>query len=247
MGGPRELEVEGATLAYRVQGAGPGLLVPLCNFDWSATTVVEALAEHFTVVVAAPRGFSTSTWLADGGYDTDRMCDDLLASCGAAGVDRVSVLGYSLTAALALRLAAHSDRVDAVVAGGFPYLADWSLLQADVRDRTGADAADPEEEARISARLGFDVRAARALYDELASLPPGALLDDVGVPIFAFWGTEDEVIEQFEGRDHLESVVRARGMEHRLVTGTDHANTLLTIDGLVPTLVEWLRSAAPAA
>jgi pimeloyl-ACP methyl ester carboxylesterase len=243
----QQLDVDGDSLAYSVQGRGGGLLVPLCNFDWSGTSAVQALAEHFTVVVAAPRGYSSSTWLADGLYDTATACEDLLAVCRAVGLERTSVIGYSLTAALALRLAAHSDRVDAVVAGGFPYLADWTRLQADVRDQTGA-GGEPEEEARISAQLGFDVRAARAFYDDLAELAPGALLDDVHVPLFAFWGSEDEVIARFEGRDHLASAVRARGIEHRVVAGTDHMGTLLAVGGLLPELTDWLlhRAGAPA-
>src|SRR5690242_20697478 len=112
----QRLDVDGVSLAYSVQGRGAGLLVPLCNFDWSGTSAVQALAEHFTVVVAAPRGYSSSTWLADGAYDTATACEDLLAVCRAVGLERTSLIGYSLTAALALRLAAHSDRVDAVVA-----------------------------------------------------------------------------------------------------------------------------------
>jgi pimeloyl-ACP methyl ester carboxylesterase len=237
------LDVDGVSLAYRVQGRGPGLLVPLCNFDWNATNGVRALAEHFTVVVAAPRGYSSSTWLDDGAYDTASTCEDLVAVCRAVGLERFSVAGYSLTAALALRLAAHSARVRAVVAGGFPYIPDWTLLRSDVRERAGV-GDDPEEDARVSAQLGFDVRAARTFYDDLASLPPGALLDDVEVPLFAFWGSDDEVIEQFEGRDHLASAVQARGIEHRVVAGTDHTGTLLALDGLLPELIDWLRPVA---
>jgi pimeloyl-ACP methyl ester carboxylesterase len=234
-----QLDVDGVSLAYSVQGSGPGLLVPLCNFDWNGTSAVEALAEHFTVVVAAPRGYASSTWLADGAYDLATTCEDLSAVCRAVRVERVSVLGYSLTAALALRFAAHSRRVDAVVAGGFPYVPDWTRLRADVHDRIGA-GDDPGDEARVSAQLGFDVRAARSFYDELSSLTPGALLDDVEVPVFAFWGSEDEVIEDFEGRDHLASAVRARGIDHRVVAGTDHAGTLFALDGLLPELIDWL-------
>jgi pimeloyl-ACP methyl ester carboxylesterase len=239
--GVRRIAVVGATLAYTVQGRGPALLVPLCNVDWSTAGAIGKLAEHFTVIVAAPRGFWSSTWPDDGSYTAAQMCDDLLAVCAAAGADRISVLGYSLTAALALRLAARDPHVDAVVAGGFPFLADWTRLLADVKVRTGAESGDPEQEAQVSAQLGFDVRAARAFYDDLAALPTGALLDDVGVPVFAFWGGEDEVIEQFEGREHLESVVRDRGIEYHVVPAADHAGTLLAVDGLLPTLIEWLR------
>jgi pimeloyl-ACP methyl ester carboxylesterase len=234
----RSLDVGGASLAYTVTGSGPGLLVPWCNFSWNDTAYVDMLAGAFTVVVAAPCGYAASTWLHDGSYRAARVNDDLLAVCDAVGLSRFAVFGYSLTAAVSLRLAAVSDRVEAVVAGGFPLFADLSTLQADVRERTGAPDADRERE--LSAQLGFDVRAARAFYDELATLPPGALVDDLACPLLTFWGSDDEVIDGFEGIDHLEAGLRARAVAHRVVAGTDHSGTLLSLDRLLPDLVAWL-------
>ena len=44
----------------------------------------------------------------------------------AAGFGRFSVFGYSFTGAFAPWLAHLTDRVDAVVSGGFPIVADYS-------------------------------------------------------------------------------------------------------------------------
>jgi pimeloyl-ACP methyl ester carboxylesterase len=235
------LEVDRATLAYTVSGSGPGLLVPWCNFDWNDTTYVDTLAASFTVVVAAPRGYAKSTWLDDGSYHAAQLFEDLLAVCDAVGLDRFSLFGYSLTAAVSVRLAAASDRVDAVVAGGFPWCADLSKLQADVRART--DVPDEARERELSVQLGFDVRAARAFYDDLSHLPPGALVDDVSRPLFTFWGSDDEVIDGFEGIGHLEAALRDRGIGYRVMPGPDHAATLLSLDGLLPELTAWLLAA----
>jgi pimeloyl-ACP methyl ester carboxylesterase len=233
------LDVGDASVAYTVAGSGPALLVPWCNFPWPGTTSVETLARQFTVVVAAPRGYAASTWVDDGRYGTRQVCDDLLAVCDALGLGHVAVLGYSLTAAVALRLAASSDRVDAVVAGGFPLFADYHLLRDDARRQT--DTGDDERaRAELSRRLGFDTRAARAFYDELATLEPGGLLDDVRCPVYTFWGTADEVIDGFEGLAHLESEVRRRGIEHRVLEGTDHATTLFGLDRVLPEVSQWL-------
>ena len=238
--GFRTLEVDGASLAYTVSGSGAGLLVPWCNVDWHDTAYVDTLADSFTVVVAAPRGYASSTWLDDGSYRASQLPEDLLAVCDAAGLDRFSLFGYSLTAAVSVRLAATSDRVAAVVAGGFPLFADLSKVLADVRERTGAP--DEAQERELSAQLGFDVRAARTFYEDLSALPPGALVDDLSCPLFTFWGSNDEVIDGFEGIGHLESGLRDRGIEHRVVPGTDHSATLLSLAPLLPELIAWLRA-----
>ena len=218
------LDVGDTSVAYTVSGAGPALLVPWCNFPWPETGYLETLAHQFTVVVAAPRGYAASSWVEDGLYGTRQVCDDLLAVCDVLGLGRIAALGYSLTAAVALRLAASSDRVDAVVAGGFPLFTDYTRLRDDARRQTEA-GGDARAEAERSRELGFDTRAARAFYDELATLHPGGLLDDVRCPVYTFWGSADEVIDGFEGIAHLGSEVRRRGIEHCVVEGTDHATT----------------------
>ena len=101
-----ELRVGDASLQYSVRGSGPGLLVPVCNFPWPDTPFLDVLAERFTVVAASPRGFRASTRLpSSDDYHADVLATDLLAVCDGAGLDRFSVLGYSLTAAIAAWLA----------------------------------------------------------------------------------------------------------------------------------------------
>ena len=121
------------------------------------------------------------------------------------------------------------------------WFADLTKVQADVRERTGAP--DEAQERELSAQLGFDVRAACAFYDDLSRLPPGALVDDVSRPLFTFWGSDDEIIDGFEGIDHLEAGVRDRGIEYRVVPGTDHSATLLSLDGLLAEPIAWLLAA----
>jgi len=72
-------------LAWAAIGEGPGLLVPSCNFPWLDTAYVAALAAHFTVVVASPRGYGRSTRLNAGRYRSEMLARDLLAVTTAAG------------------------------------------------------------------------------------------------------------------------------------------------------------------
>lgn len=57
-----------------------------------------------------------------GELTADRVCADLLDVADAAGLDRFAWWGYSMGAIMGLQLAARSDRVSALVCGGWPPL-----------------------------------------------------------------------------------------------------------------------------
>lgn len=234
----QELALDGGgSLAYVLTGDGPPLLVPYCNLPWLQLPIGAALAQHFTVLFAAPQGYALSSRLGpDGTYSARLLVSDLLAVCDAVGMARFSVLGYSLTAAVSAWLAGVTDRVDAVVAGGFPLLIDYGVMLADVRARTAPPPGEPPVD------LGFDVRAAAAFYEDLAQLAPGGLLDGLDCPVFSFWGSRDEVLEDFEGLAHLEAGLASRGIDYRVLDGTDHSTTALTLERVLPDVVEWLRA-----
>jgi pimeloyl-ACP methyl ester carboxylesterase len=240
----QELALDGGgSLAYVVTGNGPPLLVPYCNLPWLQLPIGAALAQHFTVLFAAPQGYALSSRLGpDETYSARLFVSDLLAVCDAVGMARFSVLGYSLTAAVSAWLAGVTDRVDAVVAGGFPLLIDYGVMLADVRARTAPPTAGPPGEPPVEppVDLGFDVRAAAAFYENLARLAPGGLLDGLDCPVFAFWGSRDEVLEDFEGLAHLEAGLASRGIVYRVLDGTDHSMTALTLERVLPDVVEWL-------
>jgi len=236
----RSLARDRGNVAYVRRGAGPPLLVPYCNLPWLQLPVAGALTRQFDVLFVAPRGYALSSRLGPAeAYSATMLLDDLLAVCDAVRFRRFSVLGYSLTAAVAAWLGTLSGRVDAVVAGGFPLLADYGVMLDDVQART--DAAG--EGSAID--LGFDVRAAAAFYDDLARLPAAGLVDALRCPIFVFWGSDDEVLEQFEGRAHLEAGLAGRGIEHRVLAGTDHAATAFGLERVLPDVVEWLARVIP--
>jgi hypothetical protein len=73
-------------------------------------------------------------------------------------------------------------------------------------------------------------------------LAPGGLLDGLDCPVFSFWGSRDEVLEDFEGLAHLEAGLASRGIDYRVLDGTDHSTTALTLERVLPDVVEWLRA-----
>jgi pimeloyl-ACP methyl ester carboxylesterase len=230
---------EGLDLHYEVSGSGPALLLPKFNFlRWEDYLDVGLLARRFTVVIASPRGFMTSSRLtADGDYRVADLAGDLVAVMEAAGFERFSVFGYSFTGAFAPWLAHLTDRVDAVVSGGFPIAGDYSPHYPEIQRRSEAAKSDPAAWSEVTSR--FDNRAALAFYRELSELPPDFLIDSLPHPLFAFWGEDDEEIAQGDGVQLLASALDRRRLRHASFPARDHNGMLDHINEAVPSVLAW--------
>lgn len=231
---------DGLELRYEVRGGpGPALLLPQLNFSWPDVLDLGPLVERFTVVVASPRGFMGSGRLGvDAPYRVHDLTDDLVAVVHAVGFERFSVLGYSFSGAFAPWIARLTGRVDAVVSGGFPIAGDYGYLYTDTVRRSEAARSDPAAWATLDSR--FDDRAALAFYRELSDLPADFLVTDLGCPLFAFWGEEDEEIALGGGAVALAAALDRRGLRHVSFPGRDHEGMLAAIDDAVPAVVAWL-------
>jgi pimeloyl-ACP methyl ester carboxylesterase len=230
-----------AVFAHEVSGSGPCVLVPRCNFAWDHFGL-EELERHFTVVVVDPRGYGRGQRRAGpDAYSTDMLAGDLLQACSDAGFERFSVFGYSFTGAVATWLAQVSDRVDAVVAGGFPLLADYGRV-LDWVERSIADL-DRDPGSGGSVDRDFDLPAALSFYRQIASLPPAALVDASPCPLFSFWGGEDEVLEEIVGLGDQRAGFVQRGLPYRVIDGLGHGGMLERLDLVLPDVAEWLEGA----
>jgi len=230
---------DGLDLDYEVTGSGPALLLPKFNyFRWDRYLDVGLLAGRFTVVTASPRGFMASSWLAaDGDYLVADLAGDVVAVMEAAGFGRFSVFGYSFTGAFAPWLAHLTDRVDAVVSGGFPIAGDYSPQGADVQAWWEGARADPAAWSEVTSR--FDYRAAVGFYRELSQLPPDFLVDSLPCPLFAFWGQDDEEIAFGGGGQLLATALDRRGLKHASFPGHDHDSMLDHLNEALPNVLTW--------
>ena len=236
-----QLQIEGASLEFAVRGTGPGLLVPVCNFQWLDMPFRDVLAARFTVVTASPRGYQASTRFSEEqSYSGEVFVADLLAICDHVGLHTFAVLGYSLSAAMAAWLARSSPRVEAVVAGGFPLLGSYERVLRGAERDVAALLADDDAAAAIE--TDFDVRAALSFYRELAGLSDGALVTDIGCPMFAFWGTADEILWSFNVEPDFAHALADRGVATHAIVGGDHAGTILRFDEIVGDVIDWLTA-----
>jgi pimeloyl-ACP methyl ester carboxylesterase len=214
-----------------VAGEGFPLLLPLCNLNWFDFCNLDELARRRRVIVASPFGFGRSGRDVAGNYAESDFLEDLLFVCDLADAGRFSVFGYSMTAAIAARLASVSDRVAAVVAGGFPLLGSYQAVHDGV-------AKHVREEPGIIEQLWdqFDVRAAVALYQTIANLPAGDLVDRRTCSMHAFWGGDDEVLRGFDTSPDLRADLEERGVAVTTVDGADHDSVLLQLDAVLATV-----------
>jgi len=125
-GQQRPLRVSGRTVfvgerEFFVREAGPVDAPPLVlvhgwGFDGEMNyyNVIEALAQHFRVVVPDHRNHGKSDWIR-GKYDVSDLADDLAGVLDVVGVSRATVFGYSLggmvTQELARRYPGHVGRM----------------------------------------------------------------------------------------------------------------------------------------
>jgi pimeloyl-ACP methyl ester carboxylesterase len=238
------LEVDGAALAYRTSGTGPALLAPECNYSW--TPEVEALmAEHFTLVVATPRDYGTSS-RPGAPYDPHVWASDMLAVMTHLGHESFAVFGYSFTGAfgpwLALELAEH-DAVTAVVSGGFPLLGDYGITSRDVDEQMAEMEKDEDLWSELSTR--FDLRAGAAFYERLATLPPDALVDRSPCPLYCFWGDQDvDAVEMVMPHAELADGLTRRGVDWKQYPGMDHEGLNADLATAWPDAKEWLLAHA---
>lgn len=157
---------------FTVQGSGPPLLV----FHRDPGGYYDQLTDRYRVVVMADVATDNSA-ASVASLTADRLCADILAVADAAGVDRFAWFGFSFGSVAGLQLASRTNRLSALVCGGWPPLG----------AQYGATLAYVEEEAaqgRITPALTF--------YRSIRSWPEREAVSKIKCPRMTFAGTKDE-------------------------------------------------------
>ena len=162
-------------------------------------------------------------------FTPDRVSDDMLSVADAAGAERFAWFGFSWGAVVGLQLAARTNRLTALVCGGWPPIA--APYAATLRTAEALAAKTPPARAMVT------------YYRALQTWPERDVLSKLTIPRMTFAGTNDLVggpttpigptIAQH--KDELERM----GWTVRLVDGFGH-ELVSRADVAVPLIREFL-------
>ena len=164
---------------FTVRGSGPALIV----FDRDPRGYYDQLVDRYRVVVIDYQGADSSP-AAIASLTADRVCADVLATADAAGVNRFAWYGFSWGSVVGLQLASRTNRLTALVCGGWPPLGGQYA-------ETLAYSEDEAAQGRTTSALTF--------YRSIRSWPEREAVSKLTCPRMTFAGTKDEFTA---GKDH---------------------------------------------
>jgi pimeloyl-ACP methyl ester carboxylesterase len=188
---------------YEVQGQGQPLLIglPLMAsftelFGSEMQPVLDGylnrLTDRYRVLRVDYPSIGGSRDISPEALTADRVCDDLLTVASAAGFDRFAYWGYSWGAAVGLQLAARTDRLTALVLGGWPPLGApyQGLLEA-----TRLKQSDPESSSMKVLRSKAQYRQWATYYGSMLSWPEAESVAHITCPRMVYFGGDGDLIE----------------------------------------------------
>lgn len=280
---PKATLHDGSTIAIEVHGAGPTLLLPVnpqpvtgpqaeAMRQWGADpalgySLIAGLRDVFRVVVFDYEGHLLRTPEPDSLTPANAV-SDLLAIADAAGADRFAYYGYSWLALIGLQLAIRTDRLTALVMGGFPPLngpyAAMLRVTTAAHEMAVASANTTEvaadQQSTVEAGDWSSVQVTMSpdqtrqfvtLYQALQDFDDRAAQTRITCPRLCFVGSADAI--QYGKRwgdvyvSLADPIVRGQaqladfGWEVRVLDGLDHLKAMQA-QQVLPILRSWLAS-----
>ena len=188
---------------YEVQGQGQPLLIGLplmasfkAIFGSDLQPVLDGylqpLLDRYRVLLVDYPSIGGSRDIAPQALTAERTCADLLAVASAAGFDRFAYWGYSWGAAVGLQLAARTNRLSALVLGGWPPL---GAPYAGILQATRLKQADPEPSSLKVLRSKEQYRQWETWYDSVQGWPEAPSVERIGCPKLLYFGSEGDLVE----------------------------------------------------
>jgi pimeloyl-ACP methyl ester carboxylesterase len=274
---------DASTIAIEVHGRGPTVLLPVNPQPvegaqaeemrrWGADpalgrSLIDRLGDAFRVVAFDYEGHLLRVPKPDT-LTPDNVASDLLAVADAAGADRFAYYGYSWLALAGLQLAIRTDRLSALVMGGFPPIGGPYMQMLAVTTATHAMAspasapspqpsAEPPDEpagepdwSQVEVSLTeAQTRQFVTLYQALQGFDDVAAQAQIRCPRLCFVGSADEIdYDERWGGVHVSMTgpvidrraeLEALGWQVRVLEGLDHTQAMQAAQ-VVPILRPWL-------
>lgn len=273
---------DGNTIAVVVNGRGPTVLLPVSPTPvegppademrkWGADpalgrNLIDGLSDVLRVVAFDYEGHVLQTPKADT-LTPANVARDIMAVADAAGADRFAYYGYSWLALSGLQLAIRTDRLAALVMGGYPPLggpyAEMLKVTAATYELAVAAATNPKPAHEPASQAAGDVdwstvemtlseaqtRQFVTLYEALRGFDDRAAQVQLRYPRLCFVGSADEIDydERWGGVkvSLAEPIISRRaelerlGWTVRVLDGMDHMQAMQAAN-VLPIVRPWL-------
>jgi pimeloyl-ACP methyl ester carboxylesterase len=272
---------DASTIEVEVQGRGPTVLLAVNPVPvegpqaeelrrWGADpalgrSLIDGLRDTFRVVAFDYEGQVLQVPKPDT-LTPANVAGDLLAVADAVGADRFAYYGYSWLALAGLQLAIRTDRLAALVMGGFPPVGGPYAEMLRVTTATHAMASSPRSTATASqpskepsdapdwsqvevSLTEGQTRQFVALYQALQGFDDLAAQAQISCPRLCFVGSADEITydERWGGVQvsmagpvvNRRAELEALGWEVRVLEGLDHTQAMQAAR-VLPILRPWL-------
>jgi len=269
---------DGSALDVQIHGTGPSLLIPVnpvpvegSHADemrkWGAdpalgAALIAGRADPFRVITFDYEGHVLRYPMPDT-LTPDHLAADFTAIAATAEADTFAYYGYSWLALAGLQLAIRSDRLTALVMGGFPAIGGpyaEMLAVTTAAHRMSLAPAEPAGEVTPgdwdSVTMTMPEAQTRqfvTLYESLRGFDDGAVYLDI--PRLCFAGSADTIAygDKWGGVtvDIARPVVREaatlarKGWEVRVLDGLDHTGAMQAA-AVLPIIKPWLVRNVPA-
>jgi pimeloyl-ACP methyl ester carboxylesterase len=266
---------DGTTIPVTIQGDGPVILVParLAPYTPEEADTMRKWGGDPDLGPNLVKGLSGSNRMVVADYEGHRMAHpaltpgnvaaDFLAMADAADADVFAYYGYSWLALSGLQLAIRTDRLRALVMGGFPPLggpykgmlavtkAAHSMSMEAPADAASVAEAEPGDWDSASIQTNEDqTRQFVTLYEALQDFDDFAAAVPRDLPRLAFAGAEDRIdygpkwggVQVKIGEPlatHKRALVES-GWDVQILPGLDHLGAMNS-SVVLPILTDWLR------
>jgi pimeloyl-ACP methyl ester carboxylesterase len=276
---------DGSTIEVEVHGDGPTVLLPVNPRPvqgpqaeelrrWGADpalgrALIDGLSDAFRVVAFDYEGQVLQVPKPDT-LTPANVAGDLLAVAAAVGADRFAYYGYSWLALAGLQLGIRTDRLAALVMGGFPPIggpyaemlqvttATHAMASSASTPSTAATSESPEEPSDEPDWSQVEVSLTEAqtrqfvtLYQALQGFDDRAAQAQVRCPRLCFVGSADEIDygERWGGVQvsladpviNRRAELEALGWQVQVLEGLDHIQAMQAVH-VLPILRPWLIS-----
>lgn len=226
------VEIDGAKVAYRVEGKGPGLVLVHGtggNGETNWTQVVDRLSERWTVV--RPDYAGSGETIDDGGpLAIETLSAQVVAAAEAAGAVPFDLVGFSLGAAVAIKIATdHPDKVRSVVLlAGFA-TGDDPRLRFQFRLWRDLIGRDREALARIVLLTGFSPAHLSSLSDDVIETAVQDIVAGNNWPGMARQVDLDLIVDVQAEAERISKPTLVIGCIHDHMVPSAHAKELVRI------------------